>query len=71
MLGQAASVEVTSISYQNGIEKTICRTHRYFIDFENQIDFELSGLNRCYTLHLDLPFIIDEVSMDFRREISM
>ena len=42
---QAANLEVISIKHRNDIKKTMWKTHRYFINFESQIDVELSSLN--------------------------
>ena len=41
------------------------------IDFDDQIDVKLSTLNRIHLFHMDLPFIIDEISTNFVRGISM
>ena len=71
MLRQATSLEVTSIRHRNDIEKSTWRTHRYFIDFESRIDAELSTSNRCHLFHVHLPFIINEISTNFRCGISM
>ena len=55
-----------SIPHQSDIEKTTWKTHRYFIDFESRINNELSTLNQRHLFHVDWPFIIDEISTDFR-----
>ena len=59
MLRQTTSLEVTSIWYRNNIQNSTWRTHRYFIDLESHL------------FHVDSPFIIDEISTNFRRGISM
>ena len=69
VLRQATSLKVTSIRHWNKIKKATSRTHWYFIDFQGHIDVELSTSNWCHSLHLDSPFIIDEISTNFDVEI--
>ena len=59
---ETASTKVTLIRRRNGIEKSTCRTHRYFIDFESRNYVEISTLNRCHNFHMDLSFNIHEIS---------
>ena len=67
---ETASTEVTSIWRRNNVEKSTCRTHRYFVDFETRIHVEISTSNRCHNFHVDLPFKIDVISTNFPRGIS-
>ena len=67
---ETASVAVTSIRRRNDIEKSMWRTHRYFVDLESRIDVEISTSNRCHNFHVDSPFKVDEISMNFSRGIS-
>ena len=71
MLLQTTSLEVTLIRHRNGIEKSMWRTHQYFIDFESRIDVELYMSNRCHLFHVDSPLITDEILTNFRRGISI
>ena len=64
MLCQAASLEVMLVRHRNNIEKTMWKTHQCFIDFESQMDIELSTANQ-YLFPKDLPFIINELLPDF------
>ena len=69
MLRQSANLEPRFV-----IEKTsrkTWRTHRYINNFEGQIGVKLSTSNLFHSSHVDLPFINDEISMDFQRRISM
>ena len=59
-----------SIPHQSDIEKTTWKTHRYFIDFESQINNELTTLNQLHLFHEDWPFIIDEISTDFQSGLT-
>ena len=43
---ETASKAVTSIWHRNDIEKSTCKTHRYFVDFESRIHVEISRSNR-------------------------
>ena len=67
---ETASTEVTSIWRRNDIEKSTWRTHRYFVDFESRIHVEIPTPNRCYNFHVDSPFKIDVISINFPRGIS-
>ena len=67
---KTASTAVTSIQRRNDIEKSTWRTHRYFVDFESRIHVEISTSNRCHNFHVDSPFKIDEISINFPRRIS-
>ena len=40
-----------SIRHRKDIEKPTWKTHQYFVEFENRINFEISTLNRCYNFH--------------------
>lgn len=70
VLCQAASLEVMLVRHRNNIEKTMWKTHQCFIDFESQMDIELSTANQ-YLFPKDLPFIINELLPDFWHGISM
>ena len=59
---ETASTKVKLTRRRNGIEKSTCRTHRYFIDFESRNYVEISTLNRCHNFHMDLSFNIHEIS---------
>ena len=63
---ETASTELTSIRRRIDIEKTTWKTHRYFVDFESRIDYEISASNRCN----NLPFKNNEISTNFLRGIS-
>ena len=67
---ETVSTEVTSVWRRNDIEKSTCKTHRYFVDFESRIQIEISMSNRCHTFHVDSPFKIDVISTNFPRGIS-
>ena len=67
---ETASTEVMSIWRRNDIEKSTWRTHRYFVDFESRIHVEISTSNRCHNFHVDSPFKIDIICMNFPRGIS-
>ena len=67
---ETASTEVTSNRHRNDIEKSRWKTYRYFVDFESWIHVEMSTSNRCHNVHLDSPFKIDVISMNFPRGIS-
>ena len=71
MLREVASLEVTSIRHRKGIEKTTWRTYHFFIDVESRIDTELLTSNQRHPFQVDLLFIIDEISTNFQRGISM
>ena len=73
VLRQVYSLEITSIRDRNKttLKKPTWKTHRYFINFESRIDVELSTSNRCHSFHVDSPFIIEEISMNFPRGNSM
>ena len=66
---ETASKAVTSIRYRNDIEKSMSKTHWYFVDFESQIQVEISTLNRCHNFHVDSPFKIDEISTNIPRGV--
>ena len=53
------------------IEKYTWRTHRYFVNFESWIDVELFTSNRCHSLHVDLPFLVHEISTDCQCGFSL
>ena len=67
---ETASTEVTSIRHRNNVEKSMWRTHRYFINFESRIHVEISTLNRYHNLHVDSPFKIYVISTNIPRKIS-
>ena len=71
MSRQGASLKVALIRNRNNIEKFTCRNHRYYIDFESWINVELSTSNWCHPFHMDLPFMIDKMSTDVWRRISV
>ena len=54
-----------SIRHQNDIEKSTCKTHLYFVDFESRIHVEVSMSNQCHNFHVNSPFKIDEISTNF------
>ena len=62
---ETASTEVTSIRHWNDIEKSTWKTHRYFVNFESRVYVEISMLNRCHNFHVDSPFKVDVISMNF------
>ena len=66
-----SEAELPRFKIETTSKKATWRTHRYFIDFESQFDVELSTSNRCHSFHVDSPFIIDEISMNFRCGNSM
>ena len=63
---ETASTEVASIQRRNDIEKSMWKTHRHLVDFESRIHLEISTSNRCHNFHVDSPFKIDVISMNFR-----
>ena len=67
---ETTRTEVTSIRRPNDIEKFKWRTHQYFVDFEIRNHVEISLSNRYHNFHVDLPFKIDEISINFLRGIS-
>ena len=67
---ETASTEVMSIRHRNNVEKSMWRTHRYFINFESRIHVEISTLNRYHSLHVDSPFKIYVISTNIPRKIS-
>ena len=67
---ETASTEVTLIWRWNDIEKSTWKTHRYFVNFESRIHIKISSSNRCHNFHMDSPFKIDVISMNFPRGIS-
>ena len=71
VLCEVASLEVTSIQHQKGIEKTTWRTYHFFIDVESRIDTALLTSNQRHPFQVDLFFIIDVISTNFQRGILM
>ena len=67
---ETASTEVTSIRRRNDIEKSTCRTHQYFGNFESWIHVEISTSNRYHNFHVDSPFKINVISTNFPRGMS-
>ena len=67
---ETASTEVTSIRHRNNVEKSMWRTHQYFINFESRIHVEISTLNWYHNLHVDSPFKIYVISTNIPRKIS-
>ena len=67
---ETANTEVTLIWCRNDIEKSMRRTHQYFVDFESYIHVEISTSNPCHDFHVDSPLKIDEISMHSSRRIS-
>ena len=65
-----ASTEVTQIRRRNDIEKSTCRTHRYFVDFACQIHVEILTSNWCHNFHVGSPYKINVISANFPRGIS-
>ena len=63
---EMASTEVTSIRHRNDIEKSMWRTHRYFVNFGSRIHVEIYKLDRCYNFHVHY-----EISTNFPRGILM
>ena len=67
---ETTSTEVTSIQRRNDIEKSMWRTHRYFVDFESRIHVKMSTSNQCHDFHVHSPFKIDVTFTNFPRGIS-
>ena len=67
---ETASTAVTSIRRRNNIEKSTWRTRQYFVDFQSRIHVGISTRNRCHNFHVDSPFKVDGISMNFPRGIS-
>ena len=67
---ETASTEVMSIQRRNDIEKSLLRTHRYFVDFESRIHVEISMSNLCHNFYVASPFKIDIISTNFPHGIS-
>ena len=67
---KTASTEVMSIKRRNDLEKCTWKTHKYFADFQSRIHVEIFTSNRCHNFHVDSPFKIDEIPMNFLRVIS-
>ena len=65
------SKAVSSICRGNDTEKSMWKTHRYFVDFESRVHVKVSTSNHCHNVHVDLPFKIDEISTNFPGGISM
>ena len=51
------------------MQKFTWTTHQYFVDFESWIHLEMFTSNRCHNVHVDSPFKIDVISMNFPRGI--
>ena len=66
---EIASTDVMSI-WRFDIEKSMRRTHRYFVTFGSRIHVEISTLNRYHDFHVDSPFKIDKILTKFPRGIS-
>ena len=64
VLRQAAKSYIDSSSKRNR-KIYVSGNHRYSIDFENRINFELSMSNRCHPFQNDSCFIIDEIWTSF------
>ena len=63
---ETVSTEVMLIRCQNNVKRSMWRTHRCFVDFENRIPVEISTSSRCHNFHVDSSFKIchfDELSM--------
>ena len=67
---ESASTEVTSIRCRSNVEKSMWKTHQYFVHFESQIHVETSTSNRCHIFHVDSPFKMYVISTNFPRGIS-
>ena len=67
---ETGSTEVTSIWHRHDIEKSMQRTHRYFVDFESRIHAEILTLNRRHNFHVDSSLKINVISTNFPRGIS-
>ena len=77
---ETVSTAATSRRCRNDIEKSTWRTHHYFVDFEGRIQVEISTSRRIqveistsnqrHNFHVDSPFKIKEISMNFQCGIS-
>ena len=59
------------IQHRNSTEKTFWRTYQHFINFESQIQIELSTLNSRHYFNVILTFVMIDISTNFRRGFSM
>ena len=59
-----------SIRRRSNIEKSMWKTHRYFVNCKSRIHVEICTSNRCHNFHMDSPFKTDETSTNFPRGIS-
>ena len=48
--------EVTSIRRRKNREKSTWRAHRYFVEFESRIHFEISTWNQCHNFQFPREF---------------
>ena len=62
---KTASTEVTSIRRRNDIEKTMRKTHQYFINLKIRTYIKISTLNWCHNFLVDSPFKIHVISTNF------
>ena len=70
MMNGNSNTAVSSVWCRHDIEKSTCRTNRYFVDFKSQNHVEIITLNRCHNFHVQLLFKIDEISTNFPCRIS-
>ena len=67
---ETENTEATSNRRRNDIEKSMWKTHQYFVDFENQVHVEIPTSNRYHNFHVVSPFKIDKILTNFPRGIS-